>query len=120
MHPNLVYVPVSLILFFVLNYVFVYVSVYGCLHVYAGICGGQTRASNFLELDGITGSFELSGCWEPNQGLSLSQISSLASIFDTNASFSFIYLFTWLLSLSGFFFLNCFYLFIFLSEFFLF
>lgn len=104
MHPNLVYVPVSLILFFVLNYVFVYVSVYGCLHVYAGICGGQTRASNFLELDGITGSFELSGCWEPNQGLSLSQISSPASIFDTNASFSFIYLFTWLLSLSGFFF----------------
>lgn len=45
-----------------------YVSVYGCLHVYAGICGGQIRTSNFLELGGITGSFELSGCWEPNSG----------------------------------------------------
>lgn len=44
------------------------VSVNGCLHVYAGICGGQTRASNSLELDGITGSFELCGCWEPNSG----------------------------------------------------
>lgn len=60
--------PVSLILFFVLNYVFVCVSVYECLHVYAGICGGQTRASNSLELDGIMDSFKLSGCWEPTSG----------------------------------------------------